>query len=131
MTTMQTYAVISGWNLYKVYIGNNYYDGRYTNYSYRAYQVIAQSEDQAKELVLSNADYVLNDLLKIKIKQRRLLSKSAAVPITERRVGIAELSKSGLSTLNFIDMITPAGVAKVKFSHGIITDMILPNEITA
>jgi hypothetical protein len=131
MTTMQTYAVISGWTLYKVYIGNNYYDGRYANYSYRPYQVIAQSEDQAKELVLANANHVLNDLLKIKIKQRRLLSKSKAVPITDRGVGIAELSKSGLSTLNFIDILTPAGISKVKFSHGIIEDMILPNEITA
>jgi hypothetical protein len=125
MTTMQTYAVISGWNLYKVYIGNNYHDGRYT------YQVIAQSEDQARELVLANADYVIADLLQIKIKYRHLLPKSAAIPLTDLRVGIAELSKNVLSTLNFIDILTPAGVAKVKFSNGYIEDMILPDEITA
>ena len=129
MTSSQTYAIISGWQLYDVYIGNNYYDGRYSNYHYKAYRVIAQSDEQAKQIVLSHADYVLEYFLKLKYKTgRRLLSKSKALPITEKRIGNTRLDTSLISTADYVNVLSPAGLIKVMFEDYKIKDIIFPEE---
>lgn len=130
MTMMKSYAILSDWRLYNVGIGNNYFDGRYSNYSYRTYRVIATSQEQAKQIVLDNADYILEQLLSMKYRtrNRRLLSKNKALPITEKRIGNAWLDHTLICTSDFVKILSPKGLIKVKINDHQIEDMIFPED---
>ena len=84
--TMLTY--LRGYSLWDVYIGNNYYNGRYADYGYRDFPVLASSESQARDTVLKYSDLVLRQLKQRRYnKKRPLLPLRTALEITENRIG--------------------------------------------
>ena len=79
--------------------------------------------------MLSHADYVLEYFLKLKYKTgRKLLSKSKALPITEKRIGNTRLDTSLISTADYVNVLSPAGLIKVMFEDYKIKDIIFPEE---
>ena len=85
---------------------NNYYNGKYSNYSGHSYIVIASSAEEARQLVLDNQEWVLKDLMTKKYNsKRKVLSKNLAVPITEDRVHTV---KQTLASIHAVKL-TPNG----------------------
>lgn len=78
------------WN---VWIKNNYYNGKYADYSARPFRVKATSEEEAKQYVLDNADEILQKLINTKNNGRSILPKSSALKITEKLIGRIEKAK--------------------------------------
>lgn len=75
--------------LWDVIIMNNYYSGRYYDYGPRKYPVLAHSAKEAKQVVLDNADDILEDLLSKRLhNKKRLVAKSHALDIEESNIGL-------------------------------------------
>lgn len=88
MTKQATFAALKNYQLWDVAIGNNYYNGRYADYSFRDYPVIAGSAAEAGYTVLKYSDAVLADLKTRKYNdKRRILPPRSALEITENRIG--------------------------------------------
>jgi hypothetical protein len=121
-----TFNVLKGLKSYQVVIMNNYYRGKYSDYSGRYYYVLATSPEEAKQVVLDNADAILQDLLAMKAHNgRRILPRSSAVPITPDRIGkIEDGTVAGrMSTTSYKKMYSPNGPMMVKLSNGAIEDV--------
>jgi hypothetical protein len=111
---------------WQVVIMNNYYRGKYSDYSGRYYYVLASSPQEAKQVVLDNADGILQDLLSMKSQNgRKILPRSSAVRITADRIGkIEDGTVSGrMSTTRYRPMFSPQGVMMVKLTNGAIEDV--------
>jgi hypothetical protein len=105
---------------------NNYYRGKYSDYSGRYFYVLATSPEEAKQVVLDNADAILKDLLAMKAHNgRSILPRNHAVRITADRIGrIEDGTEHGrLSTSGFKKMYSPQGVMMVKLNNGAIEDV--------
>jgi len=122
---MGTFAALKGWQQWNVLIRNNFYNGRYPDYSARLYGVVASSPEEARQVVLDNADYVLKDLLSKKTPNgKRWLPPKSAVPIEDKRVGSTDTVQPGsLTTMGFKTMLTPEGPKSMKFNNGQIVDI--------
>ena len=125
-------SALKGLKTWQVVIRNNYYRGKYTDYSGRYYYVLADSADQAREVVLDNADAILQDLLSMKAHNgKKILPRSSAVPITPERIGeIKDGTEHGrMSTAGYKKMFGPNGVVMVKLSGGSVQD-VKDSEVT-
>ena len=80
-------------NIWNVWIKNNYYNGKYADYSARPFKVKASSAEEAKQYVLDNADEILQKLINTKNNGRSILPKSSALKITEKLIGRIEKAK--------------------------------------
>ena len=121
-----TMAGLRGLKTWQVIIMNNYYRGKYSDYSGRQFYVLATSPEEAKEVVLDNADDILKDLLAMKGHNgKKILPRGSAVRITSDRIGkIEDGTVAGrLSTAGFKKMYSPQGVMSVKLSGGAIVDV--------
>ena len=115
-----------GMKTWAVWIKNNYYDGRYYDYYARKYLVIADNEEEAKQVVLENADYVLKDLLSKKMRGRNILSKRYALPVREKEIGLIEdgTEKFKASTgSRTTEILSPLGPVEVMLDGGFVTSV--------
>ena len=81
-------SALKGLKSWQVVIMNNYYRGKYSDYSGRYYYVIASSPEEARQVVLDNADAILQELLAMKSHNgKKILPRSSAIPITDKRIG--------------------------------------------
>lgn len=124
MTKLATFAALKGYQLWDVNIGNNYYNGKYADYSYRQYPVIAGSAEEAENTVLKYCDAVLSDLKSKRYSsKRRMLPPRSALPITKNRIGTVEqriirsTTPSGWKTI-----LSPKGWIEVQLKNSKITD---------
>lgn len=118
---MGTFAALKDWQVWDVHVFNNYYRGKYADYGPRLYSVVAGSPEQARQVVIDNADYVLQDLLSRKLQNgKKVLPRGSALPIEEKRVGKA--TPGSITTVGLKKMLTPDGVQSYKFSNGKIVD---------
>ena len=130
MSPLATVAALRGYSLWSVAIGNNYYNGRYADYGFKSYPVIASSAEEAKSTVLRYADEILEDLLSKRYSEkRRMLPPRSALRITQNRLGRAE-KKILLSTAadRWKRVISPEGWVEVQLKQGEITDWRQLNE---
>jgi len=124
MSPLATVAALKGYQLWSVAIGNNYYNGRYADYGFRSYPVIARSEEEARNTVLEYADEILTDLLSKRYdEKRRMLPPRSALPITENRLGRAERKRLiTTSEDRWKPVIGPEGWIEVQLKHSQITN---------
>ena len=111
---------------WQVVIMNNYYRGKYSDYSGRYYYVLATSPEEARQVVLDNADAILQDLLSMKsVNGKKILPRSSAIPITDKRIGeIKDGTEAGrMTTAGFKKMFSPQGPMMVKLSGGAVVDV--------
>jgi len=119
-------SALKGLKSWQVVIMNNYYRGKYSDYSGRYYYVLASSPEEAKQVVLDNADAILQDLLSMKsVNGKKILPRSSAIPITDKRIGeIKDGTEAGrMSTAGFKRMFGPQGPMMVKLSGGAVVDV--------
>jgi hypothetical protein len=103
---------------------NNYYDGRYANFSGRPYYVIAGSAEEAKQTVLDNADHILKDILLKKLPSgRKVLPKMYAMAIVDSNIRKID-NESALTTWKPRPFVTPDGVMMIHVKSGkIVVDI--------
>ena len=121
-----TFNALKGLKSWQVVIRNNYYRGKYSDYSGRYYYVLATSPEEAKQVVLDNADAILQDLLSMKSHNgRKILPRGSALRITADRIGeIRDGTEAGrMTTAGFKKMYGPQGPMMVKLSNGAIADV--------
>lgn len=121
-----TFNVLKGLKTWQVVIMNNYYRGKYSDYSGRYYYVLASSPEEARQVVLDNADAILQDLLSMKsVTGKKILPRGSAVPITDKRIGdIKDGTEAGrMTTAGFKRMFGPQGPMMVKLSGGAVVDV--------
>lgn len=118
---MGTFAALKDWRVWDVHVFNNFYRGKYADYGPRLYSVVASSPEEARQLVIDNPDYVLQDLLSRKLQSgKRVLPRQSALPIEAKRVG--KVDPGSITTMGLKKMLTPDGVQSFKFSNGKIVD---------
>lgn len=111
---------------WQVVIMNNYYRGKYSDYSGRYYYVLATSPEEARQVVLDNADAILQELLAMKSHNgKKILPRGSAIAITDKRIGdIKDGTEAGrMSTAGYKRMFGPEGVMMVKLSGGAVVDI--------
>jgi len=119
-------SALKGLKTWQVVIFNNYYAGKYSDYRGKYYTVLASSAEEARQVVLDNADAILQDLLALKDRNgRKTLPRSSAVRITPDRIGKIEdgTVTSRISTAGYKKLYSPQGVMMVKLSNGAIVDV--------
>ncbi len=117
---------LKGLKSWQVVIMNNYYRGKYSDYSGRYFYVLATSAEEAEKVVLDNASAILQDLLAMKAHNgKKILPRSSAVRITPDRIGkIEDGTVAGrMSTTSYKKMYSPQGVMMVKLTNGAIADV--------
>ena len=73
-------SALKGLRSWQVVIMNNFYRGKYSDYSGRYYYVLATSPEEAKQVVLDNADAILQDLLSMKsVNGKKILPRGSAI----------------------------------------------------
>jgi len=116
------FSKIQGLAVWDVVIKNNYYNGKYPDYSGREYRVLASNAEEARKVVLDNADAILKDLLSKKLQSgKKLLPRGAARPIKASEIGEIK-QRSQISTTGFITLFSPTGPKSVKLRDGMIED---------
>lgn len=121
-----TFNLLKGLKSWQVVIMNNYYRGKYADYSGRYYYVLATSPEQARQVVLDNADAILQDLLSMKsVNGKKILPRGSAVRITADRIGdIRDGTEAGrMTTAGFKRMFGPQGPMMVKLNNGAVADV--------
>lgn len=121
-----TFNALKGLKSWQVMILNNFYNGKYPDYSGRTYYVLATSPEEARQVVLDNADGILQDLLSMKSHNgKKILPRNSAVRITpERVIRIKDGTEHGrMSTAGFKKMYGPQGPMMVKLSNGAVADV--------
>lgn len=114
-------ATSGGERVWHVAILNNYYNGKYADYSARYYPVLASSPEEAKQVVLDNAEFVLRHLLSQKLTSgRRVLPPSSALDITSKRIG--NVKEGTRTSLGPVKMLSPRGLVSVKLKDGLVVD---------
>jgi len=125
-TPETTVSALRGYKTWQVWIKNNYYNGKYPDYSGRPYRVIAGSADEARQVVLDNADRVLKDLLSKKFPSgKRVLPPKSALPIEAKHIGAVDdgTMKGQVTTSRPITMLSPQGPMTVMLDAGNIVDV--------
>jgi hypothetical protein len=121
-----TFNVLKGLKSWQVVIMNNYYRGKYSDYSGRYYYVLATSPEEAQQVVLDNADGILQELLAMKSHNgKKILPRGSALRITPERIGdIKDGTEAGrMSTAGYKKMFGPEGVMMVKLEGGAVVDV--------
>ena len=126
-------SALKGLKSWQVVIRNNYYRGKYTDYSGRYYYVLATSPEEARQVVLDNADAILKEILAMKSHNgRKILPRSSAIRITDKQIGeIKDGTEAGrMSTANYKTMFSPQGQMRVKLSNGAVVDVEEEQSVT-
>lgn len=123
-----TFNRLKGLKSWQVVIKNNYYNGKYPDYRGREYTVLATSPEEAKQVVLDNADAILQDLLSKKYQSgKKILPRGSALPVTEKHIGqVKDGSGVGglkVTTLGFKKLFGPNGPMMVKLDGGEVVDI--------
>lgn len=121
-----TMSALKGLHVWEVWIKNNYYNGKYPDYTARQYPVLATSADEAKQVVLHNADAILKDLLSKKSGNgKKILPPKSALPIREKEIGRIDdgTVKAKRSSAGFVTLFSPSGPMTVKLGDGNIVDV--------
>lgn len=117
-----TMALLKGLRLWDVNILNNYYKGKYADYSARPFPVLASSASEAEQVVLDNADEILQKLLSMKLSTgKRLLPPKSALPITHERLG--EVKPSTRTSMGSVKYFSPQGPVMAQVKDGQIVDV--------
>jgi hypothetical protein len=125
-TPETTVSALRGYKTWQVWIKNNYYNGKYPDYTARPYRVIASSADEARQVVLDNADRVLKDLLSKKFPSgKRVLPPKSALPVEAKHIGAVDdgTMKGQITTSKPITMLSPQGPMTVMLDAGNIVDV--------
>jgi hypothetical protein len=125
-TKQGTLAALKGLKVWEVNIGNNYGGGKYADWGFRPYPVLATSAEEAKQVVLDNADAILKDLLSKKFSNgKRVLPPRSALPVVDKHIGRVEdgTVKGRRSTFDFKTYFSPQGPMNVKLKDGNIVDV--------
>lgn len=130
MTKLATFAALKNYQLWDVVIGNNYYNGRYADYGFKTYPVIASSAEQARHTVLEYADAVLTDLkTKPYNHNRKLLPPRTALAITENSIGpINQRIIRSTAQDRWKQILSPEGWVQVQLTNSRITNWRKLNE---
>ena len=124
MNRLMTFAVLKNYQVWDVCIGNNYYNGKYADFSYRGYPVIAGSAEEARQTVLKYADSVLSDLKSKKYSsKRRMLPPRSALPVTEKYIGRVNQRILRNVTRGHKTILSPEGWVEVQLKNSQITDL--------
>lgn len=109
---------LAGYRGYEVMIRNNYYNTSHrADWGHRQYTVVASNPSEAKQVVLDNADAILDDLLtKKQYNGRKVLGKKHALPIRPNMIG--SVYDSTVSMLKPREFFTPRGVIALKLTNG-------------
>lgn len=123
-----TFNRLKGLKSWQVVIKNNYYNGKYPDYQGREYTVLATGPEEAKQVVLDNADAILQDLLSKKYHSgKKILPRGSALPVTEKHIGqIKDGAGAGglkMTTLGFKKLFGPQGPMMVKLTDGEVVDI--------
>lgn len=119
-------SALKGLKSWQVVIFNNYYAGKYTDYRGRYYYVLASSASEARQVVINNADAILQDLLSMKSANgKKILPRGSAIAITDKRIGeIKDGTEAGrMTTAGYKRMFGPQGPMMVKLSGGAVVDV--------
>ena len=117
-----TMALLKGLRLWDVKILNNYYTGKYADYSARPFPVLASSASEAEQVVLDNADEILQKLLSMKLSTgKRLLPPKSAIPITYERLG--QVKPSTRTSMGMVKYFSPQGPVMAQVENGQIVDL--------
>lgn len=110
--------------VWEVWIKNNYYDGKYPNYSAMQYPVAASSKEEAVQVVLKHADYILKDLLSKKSNGKKILPKKTALPITKDSISevVDSTIKGKRSSHDLVTIISMKGPISVVLDNGRIVN---------
>jgi hypothetical protein len=93
MTESDTFYKLKGWKAWDIIIHNNYYGGKYYEFSGRRYTVVASTAEEAACVVLDNSAEILEDILtKTHYGGKKILSRSKALDITSSLLGDAKPS---------------------------------------
>lgn len=124
MTKLATFAALKNYQLWDVAIGNNYYNGRYADYSFRQYPVIAGSAREAGYTVLKYADAVLADLKTKRYNdKRKMLPPRTALAITKNRIGtINQKIIRSTAPQGWKRILSPEGWVEVQLTHSQIVN---------
>lgn len=130
MNNLGLIAALKNYQLWDVAIGNNYYDGRYADYRFRQYPVIASSAAEAGFTVLKYADEVLAELKKQKYNdKRKMLPPKSALRITKDRIGrIDQKIIRSTGADRWKRVLSPEGWIEVQLKYSKITDWRITNE---
>jgi hypothetical protein len=113
--------------VWEVYILNNYYNGKYADYGARPYPVLAASAEEAKQVVLDNADAILKDLLSKKLQNgKRVLPPNSAIAVSDKEIGRIEdgTVKGRRSTMGgYSTYFSPNGPLTVKLKDGNVVEI--------
>ena len=118
--------MLKGIHVWEVDIWNNYDDDHQPTYSPQRYPVLATSSEQAEQIILSNPDLVLTELLSKKLRSGdSYLSKSTALKISKDHIGLIYNGTryTRRCSCKFIRLLSPDGVISVKLYNGTITDV--------
>jgi hypothetical protein len=112
MSQLKTLVKLKGWQVWSVDIRNNYNGPRYPDYGARAFDVVAASPEEARAVVLNNADAILGVLLKQKLHNgKKILSKTHAISIDNSRIG--NIKVSSLIAAQRRPFFTPEGLIEL------------------
>lgn len=119
----------SGLKTWTVYISNNYYNGKYADYSSRPFhRIAARTKEEAKQVVIDNSAEILDYLLSLKgANNRAILPKNSAIPITSKEIGRIEPGdkKGRISTFGkSVAFFTPSGQQMFKVSNGVLEESV-------
>jgi hypothetical protein len=108
----------NNYTLWDVSIGNNYKKGSTYDYGFRPFAVLASSKEEAKKVVLDNADEVLKQLKTVKKTVGR-----SAIKITAKQIGSIEPGEKRKRTSVKPEgsvFLSPEGPKTVKLKDGVI-----------
>lgn len=111
--------VVDKYTLWDVSIGNNYKKGGTSDFGYRPYPVLASSKEEAKKVVLDNADAILKDLKTVK----KTVSSRHGIKIDAKHIGLiepGEKRKRTSVTPEGSTFFSPKGKMTVKLKDGVI-----------
>lgn len=119
MTRLATFAALKNYQIWDVAIGNNYYNGRYADYGFTQYPVIAGSAAEAGYTVIKYADAVLADLKTKRYNhKRKMLPPRSALEITINRIGTIDQKIIRSTAPNgWKRMLSPEGWVEVQLKH--------------
>jgi hypothetical protein len=119
------FNILKGWKIWDVNLRNNYFTGKYSEYSTRPYYIIASSKEEARQVVLNNADAILKDILTKRFPSgRKILSPMGAILISDTSIGRIDdgTKKSRITTLRPKEFFTPDGIKTLQIRDGRIEE---------
>lgn len=125
MNNLHLISMIKNYQVWVVYLGHNFLNGTRYNYGFRGYHVIADSQSQARQVVLDNQDSILEELKSKRNHNKKLIirkSDNLKLTVSTNRVTSGKICHI-LSTTNYKSMWSPEGKIDCKLDKGNIVDI--------